>query len=125
MAKKSIPVIAEALRKNVEAQDKLDAKLKPLKEAEEGLREEMMVALIAAGLDSAKHKGQIFSRKYRINYAIQDLKKATEWAEAHGLLRIDKTAANKLLAREIVTPDGFERVEEEHLAIKTEKNDAD
>lgn len=123
MAKKpkTLAEVAEAIRKNHVKLDVLAEKVAPLREEEEALREEMIARLEQEGLDSAKHKGQVYSRVLDITYAVANIEKAQEWAKNNGLLRIDKMAANKALRRLITTPDGFERVQGYHLSITKEK----
>lgn len=64
----------------------------------------------------------VYVRVPKTSFEVVDEVLAMKWAKKEGLLRIDKTAANKVLLRMVKTPKGFEERQSESLTLKaTEK----
>lgn len=64
----------------------------------------------------------VYVRVPKTSYEITDEVAAFKWASKEGLVRMDKTAANKKLLRMIKTPKGFQEVQSDSLTLKaTEK----
>lgn len=110
--------LVEALQKNLADQTKIEIKLKPLKEKEEKMRDMLVAIFKQEGIKTLENKDILYSRAVRIKYDIVDETAAMEYATQHDALSVDKLKLNKLLAREVVTPSGFERKESEYLTIK-------
>lgn len=90
------------------------------KEAEEGLRSELLEALKAARLKSVKvEEGAVFARGERVNYSIVDEMKALTWAKKNKCVAVNKAAANKILRTKYPNmPAGFEVTVTEYITVK-------
>ncbi len=69
--------------------------------------------------------GISFTRSVKTTFDVVDEKLAFSFAIKNGLLRIDKTAANKKLLRTVTTPEGFERKESDFLSVSGLKKKKD
>lgn len=105
-------------------QQKFDAKMSSRLEFVQQAREKLLKMMQEA---RQKHvdvsdSEYVYVRVPKTSYEITDEVAAFKWASKEGLVRIDKTAANKKLLRTIKMPKGFQEVQSESLTLKaTEK----
>lgn len=122
MAKPKITSIGEKLR-DIQAQIALKMEeIKPLEEAEENLREQLLQQLSTQGWKHIKlDSGEIFTKAVRQTIKIVDEVKAIAWATKHNAIKVDTTKAKEILRHEMETPSWMEYKETEYLSVRKEK----
>lgn len=109
-----------AVEKEIETVEEAYKKaIVPLEEKQKELRAKLLEGMIKTGIKSIKlDSGDVYVRVPSTKFEVKDEVKAYKWGEQNQCLRLDMTKARKLLTRTIGVPEGFEQIENEHIAIK-------
>lgn len=93
--------------------------LEALEVQETEIEEQLLQELHEKRISTLKVGGYNFIRAQKTSYRITDQVKALEWAQSHlGVIKVDTSAAGRILAREVDVPDGFERQDTEYLSVR-------
>lgn len=122
----SLVALADQLETILDKKEALKAKLVPIEEKEEKIRQTIVNSLLANGLQYIKTSsglsfGIVQGRK---TYEIVKEKEAIEWAQESypGLLTLRKADLAKVLKPMLSVPPFFaEKVGEPHLAVRTQE----
>lgn len=120
MAKElKVTTLASQLKATRDRIAELKAKhIAPLEEAEEALEQELLLELHKTRINTIKVEGYNFIRAHKTTFKVKDEGLAFEWADKNDCLKVDTTAASKILVREAEVPNGFERTDTEYLSVR-------